>query len=110
VQELTPREVVERLKHRSDEGHPAPILLDVREDSEVRLCKIEGCLHVPMQAIPASLHLLPPDAEIIVYCHHGIRSRQVAHYLVRQGYATVDNLQGGIEAWACDVDPAMVRY
>lgn len=109
MQELTPREVVERLMLCPAE-RPAPILLDVREDSEVGRCKIDGCLHLPMQAIPSSLHLLPPDADIIVYCHHGMRSRQVAHYLMRQGYAAVFNLQGGIEAWARDVDPAMPRY
>jgi rhodanese-related sulfurtransferase len=107
MQPLTPRQVLERL---GDDSRPAPILLDVREDGEVAVCQIEGCLHIPMRAIPSSLERLPPDAEIIVYCHHGIRSRQVANFLERSGYASVANLEGGIEAWACEVDPLMARY
>jgi rhodanese-related sulfurtransferase len=46
----------------------------------------------------------------VVVCHHGVRSRQVAHYLVRLGYMAVWNLTGGMAAWADQVDPAMPRY
>jgi rhodanese-related sulfurtransferase len=53
---------------------------------------------------------IDPDQEIVVICHHGSRSMQVAMFLERQGYGTVYNLTGGVEAWAGEVDSNMRRY
>jgi len=53
---------------------------------------------------------LDPDAETVVYCHHGIRSSHVIAHLQAQGFTKLMNLRGGIEAWARDVDPTMRRY
>lgn len=63
-----------------------------------------------MQEIPERLSELPRDAEIVVVCHHGMRSLQVANYLEQAGLDPVYNLSGGIAAWADQVDPAMPRY
>jgi rhodanese-related sulfurtransferase len=87
-----------------------PILLDVREPREYRHCRIEGSLHIPMNEVPARLAELDSDREVVVICHHGIRSRMVADYLVSRNFQRVVNLSGGIDAWACQVQPDMPRY
>ncbi|WP_291992323.1 rhodanese-like domain-containing protein [Candidatus Accumulibacter sp. ACC003] len=87
-----------------------PLLLDVREPWEYELCHLADSLLLPMQTLPARVHDLDPEADIVVICHHGVRSQQVAGFLERQGFAAIYNLAGGVDAWACDVDPAMRKY
>ena len=87
-----------------------PLLLDVREPWEFRVCQIEGSQLIPMGQIPTSLKALDPQRETVVICHHGIRSRQVAMFLEYQGFANVINLAGGVDAWARDVDRKMATY
>ncbi len=87
-----------------------PLLLDVREPWEFRICQIEGSQLIPMGQIPAALNALDPERETVVICHHGIRSRQVAMYLDYQGFSAVINLAGGVDAWARDVDRQMATY
>lgn len=53
---------------------------------------------------------LPKDAELVVFCHHGGRSQQVASYLAQQGYTNVSNMVGGIEEWSLRIDPQVPRY
>ncbi|MFK8068158.1 MAG: rhodanese-like domain-containing protein [Gammaproteobacteria bacterium] len=86
------------------------ILVDVREEWEVEICKIDPSLHIPMSSIPNSLDQLEFNLPIIVYCHHGLRSLHVAHFLNDQGFIHVLNLDGGINAWADEVDPEMAKY
>lgn len=92
------------------EANPKPVLLDVREPWEHQLCAIEGSLHIPMAHIPQSLDRLDPAQEIITICHHGMRSMQVANFLLRSGFTKVINLQGGINGWARQVDTTMATY
>ena len=87
-----------------------PLLLDVREPWEFRVCQIQGSQLIPMGQIPTSLKSLDPQRETVVICHHGIRSRQVAMFLEYQGFADVINLAGGVDAWARDVDRKMATY
>lgn len=94
----------------ADPARPKPVLLDVREPWEFRTCRIPDSLLVPMQEVPARLGELDEGAELVVICHHGGRSLQVAYFLARQGYAKVHNLAGGVNAWARSVDPAMPVY
>lgn len=105
IVQLTPQQVQDGLQKQ-----PAPLLLDVREEDEVRLCALPGSLHIPMNLIPLRHNELPDDIPIIVYCHHGIRSLNVARYLAHVGFEHVANLQGGIDAWARQIDPTMARY
>ena len=105
IAQLTPQQVQDCMKKQ-----PAPLLLDVREEDEVRLCALQGSLHIPMNLIPLRHNELPDDIPIIVYCHHGIRSLNVARYLAHVGFKNVANLQGGIDAWARQIDPTMARY
>ena len=105
MSEMTPRE----LKARLDAGRP-PVLLDVRQDWETRLCRLENAIHIPIEEIELRSEELASDAEIVVYCHQGVRSAAVAEYLRSLGFGDVKNLAGGLDAWARTVDPTMRRY
>jgi rhodanese-related sulfurtransferase len=94
----------------ADPARDKPLLLDVREPWEFRTCRIESSRLVPMREVPARVAEIDPEAEVVVICHHGVRSLQVAHFLARQGYERVHNLAGGVAAWARLVDPAMPVY
>jgi rhodanese-related sulfurtransferase len=86
-------------------------LLDVREPWEAEVCALPGSRLIPMGDLPACAHReLDPEAHIVVYCHHGVRSLSVALWLREQGFEQVQSLAGGIEAWANAVDPSMPRY
>jgi len=100
---------VEELKKRLDAGE-APLLIDVREPWEYQIVSLPGATLMPMNTIPARMKELDRDAEIIVYCHHGSRSWNVAGYLAQNGFTRVQNLTGGIDSWARRVDPAMRKY
>jgi rhodanese-related sulfurtransferase len=106
VQQLHVRD----LKARLDQGDKTPQLLDVREAWEIQRCVIDGTLHIPMGQIQARLHELNPEQEIVVVCHHGLRSNMVANYLARNGFARLYNLTGGIDAWAREIDKDMAVY
>ena len=84
--------------------------LDVREDSELAICRIEGALHIPMNEIPERCEALPLDRPLVVFCHHGMRSMNVLLYLESRGFENVINLGGGIHAWAAEVDASVGQY
>ena len=88
----------------------APLLLDVREPWEYQTCHLDNSRHIPMRQITSAVHELDPNQEIVVICHHGIRSRSVAAYLASHDFNRVINLSGGIDAWAKYVDPTMPSY
>jgi len=92
------------------ESQTAPLLLDVREEWEYEYCHIAGSVLIPMGQVPAHLEELDKAREIVVICHHGIRSRHIGMYLEHTGFNNVINLEGGVEQWATDVDPTMRRY
>jgi rhodanese-related sulfurtransferase len=94
----------------ADKNQPRPFLLDVRESAELEVCHLPGAKHIPMHLIPIRHSELPSDQEIVVICHHGGRSMQVASFLERNGFEQVHNLTGGVDAWAISVDPTMRRY
>jgi rhodanese-related sulfurtransferase len=100
----------QQLRNWRDQGDGQPLMLDVREPWEVRICLLPGSKHIPMREIPARVHDLPIDHEIVVICHDGHRSQHVANFLAQRGYENVYNLQGGIDAWAREVDTRMPRY
>lgn len=106
VESLTPVELLRAIQSKE----PALTVLDVREPWEVELCALEGAHCIPMGRIPGALDSLDPATPTVVLCHHGMRSMQVARFLAAQGFSQVFNLQGGIDAWALEVDPAMARY
>lgn len=106
MRQLSVRELSERLAAPGD----APVLLDVREDWELRLCALPGTLHIPMGQVPARLDELDPERETVVVCHHGLRSLRVAYFLQSRGFSNLYNLQGGVDAWAHEIDASMQKY
>ncbi|MDP8244823.1 MAG: rhodanese-like domain-containing protein [Candidatus Hinthialibacter antarcticus] len=105
--EISPPEVKQKL----DAGESV-ILLDVRQPEELDICRIEGAMHIPMMDVHERYKEISdePNAEIIVFCHHGSRSMQVMHQLWGLGYQNAKNMSGGIHAWSLDVDPKVPRY
>ena len=86
------------------------LLIDVREPVEYQLARIEGARLMPLSRFQDWAGTLKPDQEIVVICHHGIRSAQVCAYLAREGFAKMVNLEGGIDRWSAEVDPAVPVY
>jgi rhodanese-related sulfurtransferase len=86
-------------------------LIDVREPWEFETARIQGSLLMPMGDVPARAHQeLDPDERLVVLCHHGMRSMNVAVWLRNQGFEQAQSLRGGIDAWSAEVDPAITRY
>lgn len=88
------------------------MLLDVREQDEYDFAKIEGSVLIPMSQIQERIGELEQhkDSHIVVHCHHGGRSMNVTRFLVTNGYARVQNLAGGIDAWSQEIDDSVPRY
>ena len=100
---------VENLKYQLDTG-VSIYMLDVREPWEYQICRIEGSVNIPMSQIVNRMAELDKNATIIVICHHGSRSYQVACYLESCGFSRLQNLEGGINAWASTIDKTMSSY
>jgi rhodanese-related sulfurtransferase len=94
----------------ADTSRPAPILLDVREPWEFDHGHLAEAIPMPMNSVPARCGELPPDRDVVCICHHGMRSMQVAVFLERQGFQSVHNLTGGMDAWSSQIDPSIPRY
>jgi len=65
---------------------------------------------LPMGQVAQHWEELNPAQPVVCYCHHGVRSQQVVAFLRRQGFDSVYNLAGGIDAWSQEVDPSVPRY
>ncbi len=91
-----------------------PIVLDVREPWELQTAavKSEGfeLRHMPMRSVPERFNELDLDQPIACLCHHGVRSAQVANFLIHQGFTQVVNIHGGIHAWSQERDPTVPVY
>lgn len=99
------------LQHWLQDGNrPDPLLLDVREPWEYEYCHLVNARLIPMQSISGELDRLDKQAEIVVICHHGIRSLQVARFLEHHGFDRIYNLEGGVDRWAQLVDTSMPTY
>ncbi|MCI0397008.1 MAG: hypothetical protein L0332_10285 [Chloroflexi bacterium] len=112
VPEMTVQEVAQKRAAGEDF-----ILMDVREEMELELANLgEGVEWVPMTALASQqLAALPPafddkGVEIVVMCHTGRRSAQVAAWLRHHGWTNVWNMAGGIDAYARQVDPGVGLY
>jgi len=97
------------LKKSLDSGEQL-VLVDVREEWEYSLAKLDGSILIPLGTLPQSLGQLNRDSEIIAICHHGMRSADATNFLLQQGFQKVKNLVGGIDAWSTQVDGAVPRY
>ncbi len=100
------------VKRKLDAGESL-VLLDCREQFEYDLCRIEGCELIPMNSIPqrlADVERLTDKGQVVVYCHHGMRSLNVANWLRQQGVDNVVSMTGGIDAWSLQIDRLVPRY
>jgi rhodanese-related sulfurtransferase len=100
---------VAELRRRQQAGEKFK-LVDVREQWEYDVCRIEGARLMPMRTIPANLQALDSDESVICYCHHGMRSLDVAAWLRSQGVESAQSLAGGIDRWSMEIDPSVPRY
>ena len=104
IQDLTPAAFKTSLNNDNT------ILIDVREDWEFELCSIEGAQLIPMSTIAETYTQLDKDTHLAIYCHHGVRSLRVIHFLQSQGFENLINLQGGIDAWSSEIDDSLAKY
>ncbi len=89
-------------------------LIDVREPEELAIARVEGFTNLPLSQFGEwsgqILTQFDPEIETIVMCHHGVRSAQMCHWLLQQGFTYVKNVAGGIEAYSTSVDPSVPHY
>ena len=102
--EITPRELA-ALMARAD----GPLLVDVREPHEHAYARIAGARLIPLATLARAISTMPRDRNIVVYCHHGIRSAHAVDMLRAAGMPA-QNLSGGIDRWSTEVDPSVRRY
>jgi rhodanese-related sulfurtransferase len=103
--EVAPSEVKDKLAR----GEKL-FFVDVREKWEYETSHIEGSVLIPLREIPASLPRMEAADEIVLFCHHGMRSLDAAAWLRSQGVEGARSMAGGIDRWAAEIDPTVPRY
>jgi len=89
------------------------VLIDVREPEEFALSHIDGARLIPMQSVPTelqTLEALSDETSLLILCHHGVRSLQVASWLRGHGIENCSSIAGGIDRWSREIDPSIPRY
>jgi len=99
---------VEQLQAKIEAGEDF-ILLDVRGPEEFALANLGGTL-IPLQVLEEHVDELDKTKEIVVLCHHGVRSLHAAHFLLANGFEKVASVRGGIDQWSARIDPDVPRY
>lgn len=104
---VTPRELRDML----DAGRKVA-LIDVREQVEWDINRIDGAELIPKSTLEAGdgLAKLPQDRTPVLYCKTGVRSAEALAAVKKAGFADALHLQGGIVAWAKQLEPDMVMY
>jgi molybdopterin/thiamine biosynthesis adenylyltransferase/rhodanese-related sulfurtransferase len=100
---------VRELKRKMDKGE-ALTLIDVREPDEYEIAKIPGSRLIPLSELEQRMKELPRSGALIFQCHSGGRSAHAAHLAKEAGFENIYNLEGGIDAWSVEIDPAVPRY
>ena len=104
--EISPAELKSRL-----ENGTSPLLVDVRWPQEHEICRLPNSKLLPLDQLAANLaDELDPADEIVVYCHHGIRSLDAAMFMRANGFPRVKSLAGGIDLWSTTIDTSVPRY
>ena len=104
IEDLNPNQFKEKLTKDDN------TLIDVREKWELNVCRIEGAVSMPMSSIMETFSDLDPELSYSLYCHHGMRSMQVANFLLSKGFKSLFNLRGGIDAWSKEIDNSVEQY
>ncbi|HSY57974.1 MAG TPA: rhodanese-like domain-containing protein [Terriglobales bacterium] len=103
--EITPREVKE-LMNRGEKF----FFVDVREKWEFETSHIEGSQLIPLREVPGNLMKFENADQVVIFCHHGMRSLDAAAWLRSQGVESARSMVGGIDRWAAEIDPSVPRY
>ncbi|HEX9760018.1 MAG TPA: rhodanese-like domain-containing protein [Candidatus Acidoferrales bacterium] len=103
--EIDPREV----KARLDRGEKF-LLVDVRQQWEHEMCRIEGARLIPLSTVPEHLSALDAAHDVVLYCHHGKRSLDATVWLRQQGVEGARSMAGGIARWSAEIDPSVPQY
>lgn len=103
--QIEPRVLAERLARGA-----RPLVIDVREPWEHEICRLDGARLIPLGELPTRYQELLDADEVVLYCHHGIRSLDAAAWLRQQGVEGAKSLSGGIDRWAQEIDPEVPRY
>jgi rhodanese-related sulfurtransferase len=97
------------LKQRLDNGEDIPVI-DVREDWELEITSLPFARQIRMVEILRQLDKVPKDRPVVIMCRSGSRSSRTIEMMQLKGYTNLLNLDGGILAWAREVDPTMVLF
>jgi len=103
--DITPRQLAVQI----NAGVPLR-LVDVREPHELEISRIEGSQVIPLGQLASRLSELDPADEIVLICKAGVRSTRALHILLGAGFRKLHNLEGGMNAWAKDIDPSQPIY
>lgn len=105
--QITPAQLAARLR-----AGGSVRLLDVRQPDEHAFAALPGSRLIPLGELPERLQELDDwlGEDIVVYCHHGIRSAHAIGFLRSAGFSRLENLAGGIDRWSVEVDPSTPRY
>jgi adenylyltransferase/sulfurtransferase len=106
---LVPTVGARELKAKFERGDKF-VLLDVREDFERDICRIEGSRFIPLGQLPSRMSELDSADEIVLQCKSGVRSARALKLLSEAGFGKLLNLEGGILAWSEQVDPTVPKY
>ncbi|MFN7754061.1 MAG: rhodanese-like domain-containing protein [Pseudomonadota bacterium] len=110
IESISPAQLQQWLAEAASGTREAPVVVDVREGWEHAHVNLPHALHIPMQTVPGRLAELDRERPHVLMCHHGMRSYRVAEFLQQAGFGRLYNLDGGIDAWAAEVDTALPRY
>ena len=104
---MTPAEVATWLA-----SDTPPRLLDVREVDEHEIVALPGSTLIPLSQIPERISEIASwkEEDVVVYCHHGVRSLHAITWLRQHGFTKLRNLSGGIDRWSMEIDPTLPRY
>jgi rhodanese-related sulfurtransferase len=110
--EITPREARDLLENAANlSPDERPLLLDVREPAEFAAASVPNAIFMPMGQVSGRAHQeLDPEQPVLVLCHHGVRSMNVAVWLRGQGFEKAQSIAGGIDRWASEIDKTIPRY
>jgi len=105
IQQITPLQLQQKITQQADLK-----ILDVREPQEFEFAHIEDSVLIPLSLIPLKVEELDRNEELVVLCHHGVRSMMACQFLAKEGFENLYNLVGGIDAWSVECDSTVPRY
>lgn len=97
----------QELKDKIDRNEPF-LLIDTRESGKFSECHLEGAINIPQLDLPDSIHLIPKDIPVIIYCLYGVKSQAPYLFLTeKMKFKNIYVLDGGLYQWASDIDPSL---